>query len=258
MPSLARDLLVGIGVGAFSGALGVGGGILLVPFLVLVLHIAQKRAQATSLVMVAIASTAGTMTYALAESVAWLPALWLTLGGLAGALIGSWVVQRTADHRLQVAFGVLLAIASIRLLFPTESGVTSSEALVDVSGTTALAFIFIGIAMGVLSALFGIGGGILLIPVLVTVFDFGQQFAAGTSLAVMAPIALFGALRLTRPGFTDWKLGIRFGIGSVLGATLGALAALAAPGEVLRWIFAIVLLIVAIRMIISGVRNRPS
>jgi uncharacterized membrane protein YfcA len=256
MPLLARDVLVGIGIGVFSGALGVGGGILLVPFLVLALHLTQKRAQATSLVMVAIASGAGVITYSVADSVAWVPALWLTLGGLAGALIGSWVVQRTADHRLQIAFGVLLVLAAIRLLFPTTSDITSSQALGELTPLTALAFVFIGLAMGVLSALFGIGGGILLIPVLVTVFDFGQQFAAGTSLAVMAPIALFGALRLTRPGFTDWKLGARFGIGSVVGATIGALLALAAPGEVLRWIFAAVLLVIAVRMVRQGLQNR--
>ena len=252
---LFRDLLIGVGVGIFSGALGVGGGILLVPYLVLVLLVAQKRAQATSLVMVAMAATAGAVTYALAQSVAWLPAAFIIIGGLLGVFLGSYVVQRTPDHRLQIAFGVLLIIVAIRLLFPTSVEVTTSDALPAITPALAAAYIVIGVAMGALSALFGIGGGILLIPVLVTGFGFGQQFAAGTSLAVMVPIALFGALRLTKPGLTDWRLGIRFGIGSIFGAVAGAGIALAIPGDALRWIFAIVMLIVAVRMVRVGLTS---
>jgi uncharacterized membrane protein YfcA len=252
---LFRDLLIGVGVGIFSGALGVGGGILLVPYLVLVLFVAQKRAQATSLVMVAMAATAGAVTYGLAQSVAWLPAAFIIIGGLLGALLGSYAVQRTPDHRLQIAFGVLLVIVAVRLLFPTSVEVATSEALPAITPALAAAYIIIGVAMGALSALFGIGGGILLIPVLVTGFGFGQQFAAGTSLAVMVPIALFGALRLTKPGLTDWRLGIRFGTGSIFGAVAGAAIALAIPGDALRWIFAMVMLIVAVRMVRVGLKS---
>jgi uncharacterized membrane protein YfcA len=253
---LFRDLLIGVGVGIFSGALGVGGGILLVPYLVLVLAISQKRAQATSLVMVAMAAGAGAVTYALAGSVAWLPAGFVIIGGLLGSLLGSYLVQRTADHRLQIAFGVLLIVVAIRLLFPTSTDVATSAELPTLSPVLAAAYILIGVAMGALSALFGIGGGILLIPVLVTGFGFAQQLAAGTSLAVMVPIALFGALRLTKPGLTDWRLGIRFGLGSIIGAVGGAALALAVPGEALRWIFAVVMLIVAARMVRVGMTSR--
>lgn len=253
---LFRDLIIGVGVGVFSGALGVGGGILLVPYLVVVLAMAQKRAQATSLVMVAMAAAAGAVTYALAESVAWLPAVFIIVGGLLGSLLGSYLVQRTADHRLQIAFGVLLVIVAIRLLFPTPTDVATSAELPELTPALGAAYIVIGIAMGALSALFGIGGGILLIPVLVTGFGFGQQFAAGTSLAVMVPIALLGALRLTKPGLTDWPLGIRFGLGSILGAVTGAALALAIPGDALRWVFAIVMLVVAVRMVRIGLTTR--
>jgi uncharacterized membrane protein YfcA len=255
MPVLLRDLLVGVGVGAFSGALGVGGGIILVPFLVLVVHLAQKQASATSLVMVSIASTSGAITYALANSVAWVPAGWLIVGGVIGAFIGSWLVRRIADHRLQIAFGVLLVLVSVRLFLPTTSQVQTEAQLPAITPLMALSFILIGVAMGVLSALFGIGGGILLIPVLVTLFDFGQQFAAGTSLAVMAPISLIGAIQQTKPGFTNWPMGLRLGAGAILGATGGAMIALALPGEIVRWVFAVVLLIVAVRMVRVGLRK---
>jgi uncharacterized membrane protein YfcA len=247
---LARDLAIGVGVGAFSGALGVGGGILLVPFLVLFLHWQQKRAQATSLVMIAMSGAAGALTYTLGDSVDWRAAGVIVVGGLAGSLIGSHIMQRTADHRLQILFGALLVVVSIRLLFNTSTVVESPTA--DLSTMAIVGLVISGIAMGILSALFGIGGGILLIPILVTFFGFGQQLAAGTSLAVIVPISLVGALRLSRPGLTDWAVGARYGIGAVLGAVLGATAALSVPGTVVRYIFAAVLALVAIRMIRTG------
>ena len=256
--TLARDLAVGVGVGIFSGALGVGGGILLVPFLVLALSMTQKRAQATALVMVAMAAGAGAIRYAFGDSVAWLPAAIIVIGGLVGALIGSHVMQRLHDRRLQVIFGILLAIVSIRLLWPTDVTVADADQLPTLSPLIALGYAASGLGMGILSALLGIGGGILLIPILVTAFGFSQQLASGTSLAVMLPIALVGALRLTRPGLTDWRMGARFGTGSVLGALLGASLALALSGPTLRLIFAAVLLVIGARMAYLGLRRDRS
>jgi uncharacterized membrane protein YfcA len=251
---LARDLAVGVGIGAFSGLLGVGGGILLVPFLVLALHWNQKNAQATSLVMITLASVSGALTYAFGDSVDWLAAGFIIIGGLAGSWIGSHVVQRTADHRLQILFGALLVIVSIRLILSTGDAVTTAR--MDFTPWQIVGLIISGLAMGVLSALFGIGGGILLIPILVTVFDFSQQLAAGTSLAVMAPIALLGAIRLTKPGLTNWPIGVRFGIGAIAGAVIGSIAALSMPAETVRIIFAAVQVFVAVRMIQTGLRGR--
>ena len=251
---MARDLLIGFGVGAFSGAFGVGGGIILVPVLVLLFHMQQKNAQATSLVMVTFAAIAGFTTYAVADSVAWIPAAFILIGGLAGSLLGSSVVKRTSDYRLQLGFGLLLIAVAIRLLWPTES--MEATDLATIAPLTAFAYIASGVAMGVLSALFGIGGGIILIPIVVTFFGFSQQLAAGTSLAVMAPIALLGAWRQSRTGATDWSTGLRFGLSSIPGAVLGAAVAVAVSGALVKTAFALVLVVVGIQMLRQGWRGR--
>jgi uncharacterized membrane protein YfcA len=251
---LLRDAAVGVGVGAFSGLLGVGGGILLVPFLVLAMAWGQKRAQATALVMVAMAGASGAVTYAIGDSVAWIPALIIMVGGLIGSLIGAVIVQRTADARLQILFGALLILVALRLLWP--AGIAETDALPALTAPTVIGYLASGLGMGILSALFGIGGGILLIPLLITFFGFSQQLAAGTSLAVIVPISLLGALRLTKPGLTDWRIGFRFGLGAVIGAVIGASAALVIPGIALRIGFAVVLLLVALRMVLIGLRAR--
>jgi len=253
---LARDVGVGAAVGTFSGVFGVGGGIQLTPYLVLVRKMAQKNAQATALITVAMGAAAGGITYALVDSVAWLPAAFIVIGGLAGSLIGSHVVQRISDKRLQILFGILLVIVAIRLVLDSTSATESVVDLPTITPLIALAYLGSGLAMGILSALFGIGGGILIIPILVTGFGYGQQLAAGTSLAVMMPIALLGAIRLTKPGFTNWRTGSIFGVASIPGAVLGSYIALSLPGDILRSGFAVVLVVIAITIVRKGMKTR--
>ena len=255
---LPRDLAVGTGVGVFSGAFGVGGGILLVPYLVLVRGVGQKVAQATSLVMITLAATAGAARYAIDGAVAWAPAAAITAGGLIGVLLGATVVQRTSDRRLQIAFGVLIALVALRLLWPVDDDASIAADLPPLTVAAAVGYATAGLAMGLLSALFGVGGGIIIVPILVGLFGYGQQLANGTSLVVMIPIALLGAIRLTRPGYTQWRQGLRFGAAAIVGALIGASIALAVSGTAVRIAFAIVLLLVGAQMAWSAIRSARS
>ncbi len=122
------------------------------------------------------------------------------------------------------------------------------------------AFVVLGICAGVVSGALGIGSGIILVPALVLLYDFGQKSAQGMALAVMVPMALLGALRYWRNPEIDMNTAV---IGLVVcGALVGTLAGteLAArlPSHVLRRIFAIVLLIVAVRMFVTPSRPEQS
>jgi len=248
-----RDPLIGVGVGAFSGLMGVGGGIILMPYLLLVRKIPQKVASATSLVLVGMGAATGAVTYALDGHVAWIPGLCILIGGLIGAWLGAHLVQRLHDHRLQVAFGVLMVLVSIRMFIPIGGGVIAENSdLPTITALTAVIYAICGIAMGMISALFGIGGGVIMVPILVLGFGYGQQLANGTSLTVMFPIAMLGAIRLTKPGLTNWPVGLRLGVGAAIGAIGGAAFALAVPSELLRFAWAILLFILGVRMIRHG------
>ena len=249
-------LAAGLGAGMLSGLLGVGGGIALVPLLVIALKWQQKPAQATALVLVSMAALAGVVGYAAAGDVAWLPAAFILAGGLTGAWVGAILVQRIHAHWLQVAFGVVLIAAALRLVWPSSGGAVPLESSPALTPMLAVVYALSGIIMGLLSALFGIGGGIVLVPFLVTLLDFDQRLAAGTSLAVMIPIALLGAVRLTRPGLTQWSVGVRIGIGGIVGGVIGSQLALRLPIDVLAWGFAVLLLVVAARMMWIGLRTR--
>lgn len=249
-----RDIPLGALAGTVSGALGVGGGIVLVPLLVLFQKMEQKQAQATSLVMVAMAAVAGAMVYLVAGAVAWAAAAFVLIGSLVGALAGSALVQRTHNSVLQIAFAVVLVIAAVRLLWSPEQ----NPGLQAPSLTAGLgvALVVVGLAMGLLSAMFGIGGGIVLVPVLTSLLGFGQYVAAGTSLAVMAPTALLGAVRLTSPGLTQWDRGALLGLGGIVGGIIGARLALALPVDIVTYLFAVLMVITAVRLAIKGWNDR--
>lgn len=250
----ARDVGVGAGAGVVSGLFGVGGGLVLVPYLVLVRGWEQKRAQATALVMVAMAATAGLVPYAWSDTVVWTAAAAVLAGGLLGAVVGSAVVARVRSWVLQVAFAALLVVAALRLVTaPVTEGAAPAPGM---SPALAAAYFASGVAMGILSALFGIGGGILLVPLLVTLFGYDQRLAAGTSLAVMGLIALVGALRQGAAGATDWRAGALLGLGGAAGGVAGALLAQVLPLAILTWLFALLLLVTAFRLALTGWRGR--
>jgi uncharacterized membrane protein YfcA len=252
----ARDVGVGAGAGVVSGLFGVGGGIVLVPFLVLVRGWDQKKAQATSLVVVAMAATAGLVQYALVGDVVWAAAAAVLVGGLIGAVIGSALVTRLQTWVLQIGFSVLLLAAAVRMVtapVPDAGGILPDLTPLIVSG-----YVVSGVAMGVLSALFGIGGGILLVPLLVTAFGYDVRLAAGTSLAVMGLIALVGAVRQSRQGSTDWRAGALLGLGGMVGGLVGAALAQRLSLVVLTWLFAALLVYTAVRLARAGWRARPS
>lgn len=251
--SLVRDLLLGILVGVFSGLFGVGGGIILVPILVLLMHIEQKNAQATSLVVVALSAISGSVTYGLGNSVEWIAAPFIVLGGLGGTWLGTWLVRRIQDRWLQFGFALVLLAVAARLIWLGVSGAAGDVLSLD--PLVAAGYALAGFAMGLLSALLGVGGGVIVIPILVTVFGFPQQLAAGTSLVAMVPLGLLGAARLSKGGFTNWAQGVRIGLGAIVGAVGGAQLALSIEQGPLQVAFAVVLVYAAVQMIIKAVRK---
>lgn len=109
----------------------------------------------------------------------------------------------------------------------------------------------LGLVTGVLSGLLGVGGGILMVPAMIYFWQFEPKLAVGTSLAVMIPTSLVGALRHHYSyGNVDWALAAVLAVGAVVGTgLLGAPLAELLPGDVLKKVFGIALLLVALNML---------
>jgi len=115
-----------------------------------------------------------------------------------------------------------------------------------------IALVGLGGLAGASSGLLGIGGGIIMVPVLVVAFAYTQQMAQGTALAVMIPTALMGACTYASAHKVSWAAALVMVVGAVVGARYGAELALALPRDVLRTLFALLLVGVAVRMMPRG------
>ena len=113
-----------------------------------------------------------------------------------------------------------------------------------------------GTVVGIVSALFGVGGGLLMVPFMVLALDMGQHISEGTSLLVIVPTALVGSIAHYRSGYVDIPTAARLAIGGLVGAVLGALIGLDLSGETLRRLLAILVAFVGVRLILDGAKLR--
>lgn len=245
-----RPLGGGLAAGLVSGLFGVGGGVLLVPVLVLYLRRSQHIAHATSLAAITVLAAAGTGRFALDGAVEWFGSAAIVAGSLIGVQLGAALMPRVRERPLQLLFGAVLALVAVRLLLFGDAPIGETRTvLAELALVPLLAHAVLGLGIGVLSGLLGIGGGAVIVPALVLLFGYDQHLAEGTSLAVIVPTALLGAVTHAKRGYTDWGVGVRLGTGGVAGALLGAQIALALPSDVLARGFGVLLVVVTVLMV---------
>lgn len=252
---LLPALALGLAAGILSGLFGVGGGVVLVPGLALMLGLGQHAAHATSLAAILLTATAAMAGFALDGAVSYAGALAIAPAALAGAYLGAGLMHGLSERRLRQAFAVLVILVALRLFAGVDVGGSA-----DLTGHALrlAGLATLGLAAGVLSALLGVGGGVIMVPAMVLLFGFSQHTAEGTSLLVIVPTALTGAIRHTRRGYTNWRLGLLVGVGGVAGGVAGAQLALALPGVGLQRLFAAFLLVTGAHMLIRSWLTRET
>ena len=118
---------------------------------------------------------------------------------------------------------------------------------------TLIYLILIGLAAGFLGGMVGIGGGVIIVPALVLLFGLSQHNAQGISLAMMLfPVGLFGVLNYYKKGYVDFKYAGLIAVGFLIGSYLGSKFSLTLPQELVKKIFAVVMILLALKMLFSG------
>ena len=115
-----------------------------------------------------------------------------------------------------------------------------------------------GVMVGVLSALLGVGGGLLMVPFMVLLLGETQHVAEGTSLAVIVPTAIVGVIALSRRGFVNFVGAGLLAVGGIFGAGLGARLALNLDGDVLKTVFGAVVIVMGARFVHQGLTTDPT
>ncbi|MEX2558193.1 MAG: sulfite exporter TauE/SafE family protein [Actinomycetota bacterium] len=239
---------IGLLAGFLSGLFGVGGGILIVPGLVLFMRMEQRRAHGTSLAAVVPIAAAGVIAYSIHGSVDWASAALLAPGAAAGALVGTSALHRLGQRTLRYAFAGFLVLAAVRLLVDVPKA--TGRAPIDVA--VAAGLVAVGFIAGSLAGLLGVGGGIVIVPAMIVLFSTPDVVAKGTSLLVIIPTAVVGSVRNIARQNADLPIA---GVAGMLGvaSTLGGsqLAAHLNP-TVSAVLFALLLMAVATRLLFRG------
>ena len=248
--------LLGVGMlsGVFSGLFGIGGGLIIVPGLVLVLGMDQRRAVGTSLLAIMPAIAVGVVSYAWAGNVDLVAVLALAVGAVAGAQIGSWllmVMKRRTAQWLFVGF-VVVMVVQLFLVIPDRASTPAWDAL-SVAGLVAL-----GLVAGVLSAILGIGGGGVVVPVLILAFGVSDLDAKGSSLAMMIPGVLSGVVANLRRLNVDVAAGLVVGAASMLTSPLGVWVAHLITAQAGSILFALFLLFIGGSMVREALKPEPT
>ena len=238
-------VIVGALGGLFSGAFGVGGGIVMVPLLVWLLRFDQRRASATSLVAIVPASLVGSLIYLANGHVDVVAALSIGAGGVVGALIGTRLLRILPLNVLRWAFVALLVLAAVRLLF---FEVPSRGADFELGLWAIVGLVLMGVAVGVLSGLLGVGGGVIIVPVLIGLVGIGDLLAKGTSLMAMVPISTVCTVANVRARLVRLSDGVIAGVCAVAASFGGSAIAFIMPPRVSATLFGILLLVTAAQL----------
>ncbi|MCC6443299.1 MAG: sulfite exporter TauE/SafE family protein [Armatimonadetes bacterium] len=247
--SVFHMVVIGLVAGFFSGLLGVGGGLIMIPAMVLWLGVKQHTAHGTSLATMLAFALSGAISYTQHGNMNFQVAAFMALGGVIGATFGAKWANRLSGKTLKRMFGLFVIVTGIHHAFFHQNAHGSTALIENSVLTVALITFSVGLVSGIISGLLGVGGGIVMIPAMVYILGLGQKLAQGISLAVIIPVSISGAWIHHTKGNVDWKLAVWLGASGVTGALFASNIVGQIQAETLKLIFGMFLAFVGISMI---------
>jgi len=276
-------LLLGLGglVGFLSGLFGVGGGFLMTPLLIMI-GVPPTVAAASDSNQIVAASASGTYAHARAGSVDFKMGTLLLLGGIAGGTGGVWVIKwlramGEADFLIKITYVVMLGGVGTYMFFEALEGLRGKRRVPEHgvvrpsiyarlvaslpwkmhftrSNVTlsVLMPLFLGTLVGVLSAVMGVGGGFIMVPVMVYLLRMPMHVVVGTSLfQILFTCINVTVLQAAVNHTVDFPLALILLLGSVVGAQLGAKVNKRLKADQLKILMAIIVLVVMVKMLLG-------
>ncbi|HVC30238.1 MAG TPA: sulfite exporter TauE/SafE family protein [Steroidobacteraceae bacterium] len=248
-------VLSGSLVGLSLGLIGGGGSILAVPLMAYVVGLPPHPAIGTSAVAVGASALANLAGHARARTVKWPCAVVFAVAGVAGAAIGAQIGKRVDGHALLAAFGVLMIVVAALMMRPRRAGHDARVHLTRASAARLLPpLAATGFAVGGLSGFFGIGGGFLVVPGLISATAMPLLNAIGSSLVSVSAFGATTAVSYAASGFVEWRIAGLFVLGGLAGGFAGIEAAKALAGRkrVLAIVFSAVVALIGLYVTARG------
>lgn len=238
-------LPLGLLIGGLLGVVGAGGSILTVPLLVYVAGEPIKDATTESLLIVALAAAAGAAVALRERLVDVRTAAPFAAAAVAGALLGTAVNRAVDPDALLAGFGLVLVAAA--------AAVRRTRGIPSRRRRSVLRIAAFGLGTGVLTGLFGVGGGFVIIPALVLGLGLPIDVAVGSSLLVIAVAGAAGFVAHAWTGPLDWPLTLALAAAAVVGTVAGRHLARRVPRREIAQAFAVLLAVVGVGTIVDGV-----
>jgi hypothetical protein len=244
--------LFGIFTGILAGLLGIGGGQVMVPALTM-LGIPLIQATATSLVGVLLASISGSLQNLRTGELNWRESLLLAMFGIGTAQMGAWLGDRLPDTVLSLSFAALLLstvyLMDLRQKLKRQQELTGVA--LDHHPSNALpAVAKIGLLAGVLSGLFGVGGGVVMVPLQMLLLAEPIKSAVRTSLGAIVAIAISALAQHAWNNNVLWIPGLCLGLGGIVGAQAGTRLLPKLSDQLINRLFRAFLLLLASYMVV--------
>jgi uncharacterized membrane protein YfcA len=253
-------VLVGIAAGVFSGLFGIGGGIIIVPSLILLAGFPLVKATGTSLAAILLpVGILGVLAYYRAKVIDLRASAFIAAGLLASVALGAWfanILPVILMRRFFAVFCLYVAwnfIDPIRWIKGDRGKAKPPRPPEPASGPRPSPFPLIGIGLlaGIMAGMFGIGGGNIIVPLLALVLGYPAKRAIATSLgAILLPFGLPGVLVYYHQGTLDLAAAAWIALGLFIGTVFGAKITISLPTATVRLLYGVFLAFVAARFLL--------
>ena len=255
MLEMALLFASGLGIGTLGTLIGAGGGWMIVPLLLFGFHFTPQQAVGTSLAVVFLNALSGSIAYMIQGRVLYRMGLAFAVATIPGAFLGATLVQYLGSRWFTLLFALfLLALSFFLYEGQTFGGAVRRhpppEEVRSLGSPVMRLGILLSFLVGVISSLFGIGGGIVHVPFLIVILGIAVHAATATSHFVLAITSLAGTLIFLRNGQVVLQVAAVMGAGVLLGAQAGARLSTRMRSEPIRRLLSLAVSIFALGLII--------
>jgi uncharacterized membrane protein YfcA len=250
---LAFLIAVGLSAGTLGSMLGVGGGIIMVPALTL-LNLPPAQAASTSLIAVMSTSISSTIEYSRQKRIDYILGLEMAACAIPGGVLGAVLSEYLVEDTFKLYFGILLILTGIYIAY--KNSVLKDLQAKKRSLLLHVAVFAASFGAGIISSLFGVGGGIVFVPAMLLVLGLTMQRAAPTSQLTLMMTAVAGVLTHSVLGHPDYLQAVVLSAGAFAGAQIGARLSRMTKDVLLQRLLAILLIALAVTFILDGLSSR--
>ncbi|HET7147909.1 MAG TPA: sulfite exporter TauE/SafE family protein [Candidatus Nitrosopolaris sp.] len=244
-------IILGLGAGTLASMIGVGGGLIMTPALTLI-GFAPVQISSTSLFAVTFTSASSTISYAKQKKIHYRVGLKMAAAAIPGAIIGAFISSIIAIEPFKIYFGILLMLAGIYIAY--NSSFTKGRQNGPTGNNRRSVFLrplfYSGaLSAGIISSLFGVGGGIIFVPLLVLVLGMTLTTASPISQIALLITSFVGTVTHAVLGHPDYFHAASLSAGAIVGGQIGAKISDRIKESLLRKILSILLIAVALKFI---------